>query len=155
MSEAEKCESEENATALYKQASRQYATLALKGNAQAAYTLGFMFEHGEGLEENLEKAKKWYELAAAQSHSTALLDLGRLLVEETDEQQIKKGIQYLIQLSRTETDSTDNYEGAYTLSKVYHAGKVPKELDKVVEKELRVWFDPNYESSEASENEAK
>jgi TPR repeat protein len=49
------------------------------GSANAQYALGKQYEDGEGVEESAVDAAKWYQLAAAQNHTGALLRLISLL----------------------------------------------------------------------------
>ena len=53
----------------YKKAFEYYKKAAKKDDAYAQYSLGFMFEHGQGVEKNINKAKEWYEKAAKQKCS--------------------------------------------------------------------------------------
>ena len=43
-----------------------YKQAAEQGNAQAQYQLGWMYEKGEGIEKNIDKALEWYRKAATQ-----------------------------------------------------------------------------------------
>ena len=52
---------------------------AEKGHRDAQYTLGLIYGSGQhGLARDLQKAVKWYRLAAAQEHIKALLNLGMI-----------------------------------------------------------------------------
>ena len=44
---------------------------ALKGNAEAQYSLGWSYYHGEGVLRDLREAVRWYALAADQGHADA------------------------------------------------------------------------------------
>ncbi len=44
---------------------------AEQGFAEAQYALGECYEEGEGVEQDLEEAAKWYRLAAEQGHEDA------------------------------------------------------------------------------------
>ena len=44
---------------------------AQKGDADAQFALGAMYENGEGTEQNYTEAYKYYKLAAEQGHSGA------------------------------------------------------------------------------------
>ena len=52
----------------YAQAIQTLKTPAEKGNAQAAYVLGMMYENRYGVDKNLMKAVKWYHKAADQGN---------------------------------------------------------------------------------------
>jgi len=47
-----------------------------QGNASTQYNLGWMYDNGEGVPQDYEKAVKWYRLAAEQGYSLAQLGLG-------------------------------------------------------------------------------
>ena len=47
----------------YSEAFNKFLNSAKLGNSQAQYNLGVMYENGEGVEVNIEKAKKWYSKA--------------------------------------------------------------------------------------------
>ena len=46
--------------------------LAVSGNDQAQYTLGYLYHHGLGVERNDRQAMTWIQRAAAQGHKKAL-----------------------------------------------------------------------------------
>jgi len=56
--------------------------LADKGNAEAQYHLGYMFQTGAGVEPDKTKALYWYHQAAKNGHSKALI-LAKVLERET------------------------------------------------------------------------
>ena len=47
----------------YKKAFKLFEVAAKKGDAEAKYQLGQMYEEGLGVEQNFKEALKWYELA--------------------------------------------------------------------------------------------
>ena len=49
--------------------------LAEQGHADAQFTLGFRYDEGEGVPENLVEAVKWLGLAAEQGHADAQFTL--------------------------------------------------------------------------------
>src|SRR5262249_20835254 len=51
-------------------------TLGLTANAK--YVLGLLYHHGEGVAQDLAKARKWYGQAAAEGNSNAINTLGVL-----------------------------------------------------------------------------
>lgn len=61
---------------------------AKKGNKVAQNTIGNMYFNGQGVEENLEKAIKWLERAAAQGHEAAK---GRLALLREHQSERNKG----------------------------------------------------------------
>lgn len=52
--------------------------MALNGNHDAEFELGAMFEHGDGVEKDLAKAKEWYEKAAQAGNRQAAFNLGMM-----------------------------------------------------------------------------
>ena len=54
----------------------QYRRLAEQGLAEAQYSLGFMYETGEGVPEDDAEAVRWWRRADEQGHAGAQSDLG-------------------------------------------------------------------------------
>ena len=52
--------------------------LAEQGNADAQYCLGCMYRKGEGLLQDYDLARRWFEKAIAQGHADALNDFGKM-----------------------------------------------------------------------------
>ena len=50
--------------------------LAEQGNAEAQFSLGLMYDNGEGVPENDAEAMRWYRLAAEQDDADAQVNLG-------------------------------------------------------------------------------
>lgn len=48
-----------------------FRPLAEKGNKEAQYHLGYMYQTGTGVKKDNSKALHWYELAAKQGHTSA------------------------------------------------------------------------------------
>ena len=59
-----------------------YQLAAKKGNSNAQFNLGLMFEVGRGVPKDQEKAQYWYTLAAAQGHWNAQYNLARLFDDD-------------------------------------------------------------------------
>ena len=49
---------------------------AEQGQAEAQYTLGFMYAKGEGVPQDYAEAMKWFRKAAEQGHAEAQHNLG-------------------------------------------------------------------------------
>ncbi|MDH3639455.1 MAG: SPOR domain-containing protein [Gammaproteobacteria bacterium] len=62
----------------YDLAMRVWKPLAEKGDAEAQYSLGFMYESGWGTKKDYQQAYDWYSKAADQGHSKAQYNLGLL-----------------------------------------------------------------------------
>ena len=58
------------------EAIRWYTAAAEGGNADAMHDLGWLYDHGEGVEQDMKKAICWYERAAEQNHPAAMNSLG-------------------------------------------------------------------------------
>ncbi len=55
---------------------QQVIKLANKGDIQAQYELGLMYELGLGVEKNFPQAFSWYQKSAHQNHPKAQYNLG-------------------------------------------------------------------------------
>lgn len=51
---------------------------ANRGNARAQYSLGYMYQKGEGVQKDIDKAKEYYQLSAKQGHVKAKSALKKL-----------------------------------------------------------------------------
>jgi uncharacterized protein YfiM (DUF2279 family) len=60
----------------YVTASRELRQLAERGNAEAQYRVGLMYEFGKGYPADMEQAIIWIRKAAAQGHVSAEVELG-------------------------------------------------------------------------------
>jgi TPR repeat protein len=79
----------------YKTSYNLIKPLAKKGVAQAQYSLGIMYEKGKGVDLNLKKAKKWFQLAAQQGISKAQYKLGLIYRNgEGDEKNYSKAVKW-------------------------------------------------------------
>lgn len=63
---------------LYQAALREWKPLAENGDVRAQYMLGYMFDFGEGVSEDDEKALRWYHLAAEQGDANAQFNIGMI-----------------------------------------------------------------------------
>ncbi len=66
---------------LYQVAAAEFDVHAQKGNADAQYKLGGMYQQGLGMKINMALALRWMEKSALQGHTLAQLSLGRLYAE--------------------------------------------------------------------------
>jgi len=62
----------------YKKAVQIWLPLAKKGDAPAQYTIGWMYESGQGVKADLKKAVYWYKKSAQQEYEAAQYVLGTL-----------------------------------------------------------------------------
>ncbi|MFN7097798.1 MAG: tetratricopeptide repeat protein, partial [Gammaproteobacteria bacterium] len=71
--------SKNTAVQYQKEAIYWFYRLAQKGYAPAQNFLGWMYQHGKGVEKNYEQAKYWYTLSANKEYILAQYNLGMLL----------------------------------------------------------------------------
>ena len=62
---------------------REWTPLAKQGDADAQFSLGVMYEKGEGVAQDNKAAVKWYTLAAEQGLADAQFNLGVMYVNGT------------------------------------------------------------------------
>ena len=62
---------------------REWTPLAKQGDADAQFSLGVMYEKGEGVAKDNKAAVKWYTLAAEQGFADAQFNLGVMYVNGT------------------------------------------------------------------------
>ncbi len=72
-------ENESRAIALYEMTvDSNIERMAEDGDRYACTCLGWMYHHGRSLDQNYQKAVKWYRKAAEQGHADAQFNLGRM-----------------------------------------------------------------------------
>lgn len=62
----------------YATARHEWRPLAVRGNMDAQFGMGVMYNAGQGVEQDFREAAKWYRLAAAQGHAEAQFNLDRM-----------------------------------------------------------------------------
>ena len=62
----------------YAAALREWRPLAEKGDADAQFIVGAMYEYGQGVPQNAAEAVKWYRLAAEQGYEVAQFIVGAM-----------------------------------------------------------------------------
>ncbi len=70
---------------------------AISGNEGAQCKLGFCYQNGKGVEEDIEKAIFWYQKAVEQNDKVAQLALGRIYLLEENDEAWEKGISLITQ----------------------------------------------------------
>lgn len=60
---------------------KETQSLALLGDSNKQYQLGFMYESGQGIQKNDTKAFEWYKKAATQGNPSAQFNLGVMYLE--------------------------------------------------------------------------
>jgi TPR repeat protein/predicted Ser/Thr protein kinase len=68
----------------YAEAKELFDTAASNGNLNAQYSLGYMYENGEGVTRNYAEAVKWYRLSGAQGSVDAQNNLGEIYYNGKD-----------------------------------------------------------------------
>ena len=64
----------------YQEAAKWVRKAAKQGNAEAQYSLGLMYNNGDGVTQDYQEALKWYRLAAEQGHAPAQNNLGVMYI---------------------------------------------------------------------------
>ena len=62
----------------YATALKHFSATAVKGDARAQYSLGWMYHQGEGVTKNYKQALRWLRKAAEQGHVVAVQQIDRL-----------------------------------------------------------------------------
>ncbi|SVC31252.1 uncharacterized protein METZ01_LOCUS284106, partial [marine metagenome] len=62
----------------HKEAFKMYERATRTGHAMAQASLAYLYETGQGVSRDLDKAMEYYQLAAKQGHATAQYNLGRI-----------------------------------------------------------------------------
>jgi len=68
----------------YAAALKEWEPLAEEGNANAQYSLGFLYENAQGVQKDAENAINWYQIAAERGHVKAQSALGFMYDEGKD-----------------------------------------------------------------------
>ena len=106
--------------------------MAMKGNAEAQFKVGEMYETGFGVDENLQDAELWINKAASQGHETSEFKLLYWDLEKNN-LNIKNKSSFDALVSKAETE---NGQAMYYLGKMYaNAVGVKKNTD-----EAMVWL---------------
>jgi TPR repeat protein len=71
-------EKKAKAEALYQTVVDFYFQKAMDGDAESQIKLGWIYQAGEAVEQNLVEAMKWFKMAAEQGHPRGLFELGEM-----------------------------------------------------------------------------
>ncbi len=88
------------------------------GNAVAAFNLGILYEHGQGVSQNLQEAVKWHQRAADKKYPAAQRNLGVLYRDGRGVRQDYQKAKKLLSLAAGQGDVL----GAANLGYMYYAG---------------------------------
>ncbi len=106
---------------------------AEKGEVEAQYRLGTLYENGQGIAKNLEEAKKWYRNAAAQGHVRARRRLEALEGKSTRVGSETVALKWYLDLAEQ-----GDADAQYNLAFMYETGfSVPKDNGKAAR-----WYEP-------------
>jgi len=97
---------------------KEWGTLADQGDEKAQITLGRMYYWGQGVPKNIETAKKWFRLAAAQGNKEAERYLAGSNSSPTANQSDKSPIERIFQAAQQ-----GDARAQYTVGQLYQAGK--------------------------------
>ncbi|MGB1422129.1 MAG: caspase family protein [Pseudomonadales bacterium] len=73
---------------------RRYLISAAKGNQDAQLSLGYMYETGQRVDQDIIEAERWYTKAAQQNNHRAMLSLANLLISSEDPIRQKTAIKW-------------------------------------------------------------
>lgn len=96
---------------------KAYKILTKRGHSDAMATLGEFYYAGYGTEKNDTKALKWFRRAAKYDNTVAQYKAGVMYLQESDYQDIDKGISYL-----KKSTKVDFSPSSLVLGKVYLGG---------------------------------
>ena len=101
--------------------------LAAKGDAQAQYKLAYMYETGQGIKVDLDKAMEWYQKAAAQNHPDAQMRLTYISIKKDGYRSAK----HSGWLKKLQKDAANSGEAMLLLGTLYKNGFIfRKNLNK-------------------------
>lgn len=76
---------------------------ANKGSALAPFSLGYCYQHGEGVEKNLVEAAKWYSIGAERGDFQAALELAGMYLEGQGVQRNEeKAIEWYVKIGKSD-----------------------------------------------------
>ncbi|MGJ8580747.1 MAG: tetratricopeptide repeat protein [Psychromonas sp.] len=94
----------------YEKAVKIWLPLAEKGDAPAQYTIGWMYESGQGVKQDLKKAVYWYKKSAQQEYEAAQYVLGTLYEKGSGvEQNSETALRYYL-LAAKQGDSISQFQ---------------------------------------------
>ncbi len=104
----------------YKTAYSILKPLAMKGEAEAEFALGFMFEIGLGFVKHDSEMFKWYQRAAERGHADAQVKVGKIYHKdgETDKRNYKIAGELFIKAAKQ-----GNVDAQYNLASMYESAE--------------------------------
>lgn len=88
---------------LYHEAARYWTKAAESGDARSRFNLAVLYEHGKGVEQDLNQAVVWYRQAAKSGFADAQFSLANILMKGAGpvEQNIDEGLMWYLQAADT------------------------------------------------------
>jgi len=103
----------------YKGAIKRHTKAAELGDAEAQYTLGYMYTKGQGVDQNYKEAIKWFTKAAEQGYAKAQFALAlRYYKGQGVDQNYKEAVKWL-----TKAAEQGYAEAQYNLASMYYNGQ--------------------------------
>lgn len=116
----------------YQEAAQWLRPWAEKGEVEAQYRFGTLYENGQGVVKNLEEAKRWYRNAAAQGHVRA-----RRRLEALEGRPARSGSETVAIKWYQDLAEQGDADAQYNLAFMYETGfSVPKDSGKAAH-----WYD--------------
>lgn len=118
----------------YSQAKNLFEKAAKQGDITAQYNLGYLYEQGQGVDKNLQKAFKWYEKAAKQGYVDAQYNVATFYYTG-------RGVQKNLQKALYWYEQAAHYgdrNALYNLGVIYAKGT---EVEKNKIKAFRFWVE--------------
>lgn len=129
----------------YAQAKILLEQAATKGHAKAMYNLGYMYENGEGMDQNTGEAIRWYQKASQKGNIDAFVALGIIYLNSDKDREAENCLKIAAEKG--------NMEGIEMLGYFYFTREKYKEalpwLTKATEKEMPIAL---YQLGEMYEN---
>lgn len=95
------------------------SNLAKRGNTNSQYELGLMYQLGEGIDRDYQKAIEWYQKAAEQGNMNAQINLGRMFYNVS---WLHKNYDEAVKWFSKAAEQ-DNAEAQYYLANMYQHGQ--------------------------------
>lgn len=120
--------------------------LANQGDVEAQLFLGVHYSEGDGIEKDYNKARSWYEKAAAQDHTTAQLVLGNMyLVGQGVQVNFQKAKQWFEKVASNANNIEQKRMAQLILGKMYYEG----DFGTNDYQKAKYWFEKSAENDEA------
>jgi len=119
----------------FAQAQEILRPLAAKGDVDAQYNLGMMYDYGKGVTQDYKEAVKWYLLAAEQGSASAQYNLGVMYDngEGVIQDYVRANMWFILVTSKGEEKARKNREEVtkkMTPAQIAEAQKMARECEK-------------------------